>query len=125
MNLKINIHFVHILGAVLGGEHPLLLLHEVNPELKVQILLLEGVELVIVLPHGEVGAGLGQAGRAVGDAAVHLPRQGVLGRGRDNVGVSGDEPDLALGERGRGRDHWRMEETRIGEGEAGVSKGHL
>ena len=105
MNLKINIHFVHILGAILGGEHPLLLLHEVNPELKVQILLLEGVELVIVLPHGEVGAALTQAARAVGDAAIHLPRQGVLGRGGDNVGVSWDESDLTLGERGRGRDN--------------------
>ena len=126
LNLKINIHFVDILGAVLGGgEHSLLLLHEVNPELKVQVLLLEAVELIVILPHGEVGGALGQAARAVGDAAVHLPGERVLGGGGADVGVSRDKPDLALGERRRRRNHRGMEEADIGQGEAGVSHGHL
>ena len=85
MNLKINIHFVDIFRAVFGCQHSLLLLHEVNPELKVKILLLEAVELVVVLPHGEVGGALGQAGRVVGDAAVHLPRQRLPDLGWDGV----------------------------------------
>ena len=118
MNLKINIHFVNILGTVLGvRQHSLLLLHEVNPELKVQILLLEAVELVVILAHGEVGGALSQAARAVGDAPVHLPRQGVLSRGGDNVGVSGDKSYLALGEWGRrGWGHGGMEEAAICQG---------
>ena len=92
-NLKINIYFVHIFRAVFGLQHPLLLLHEVNPELKVEVLLLELVELVVVLPHGEVAAEVPvPPHRGVGHAPVHLPRQGVLVRHRDRV--RGDKPYL-------------------------------
>ena len=78
MHFEVYVDLVEVFLFLRRVEDALALLHEVDPQLEVEVLLLELRHLLLALPHGELGLE-GRAGAQLQGVAatVHLQCAGV------------------------------------------------